>query len=177
MQMTEVAAHPHWQWVVGSLLGIVGVIGLVAVLSPRTFYRLASWSNIWVDTDKLLRVFDVRVDIEHYVLRHSRLFGIVIVGAALTLAGCLVRLPFAPHGAVWAGLGVVAATGLLAVVSPRMFTRLAGWCSIWIDVDQFARKFDRRIEVDPHVLRHSRRFGMLIVAAAIAAASFMLWAA
>ena len=74
----------------GSLL-LVGLIGMIAILSPQWFATLATRSGRWVDTKKALEVLDKRVDIDHYVLPFSRLLGVAVVASVAVLCWVLVR--------------------------------------------------------------------------------------
>lgn len=47
--------------VVWSTLGVLGVIGMVAVVSPPQFAKLAAWGGRWIDSNKILQVFDKRI--------------------------------------------------------------------------------------------------------------------
>lgn len=60
---------------------------------------------------------------------------------------------------------VCAALGLMAIVSPRLFAALAERSSRWVDSRWFFDLFDKRFDVDRFVLRHSRTFGTLVLAA------------
>ncbi len=82
-------AFPGW-WAVCAVLGGVGILGLVALAWPQRFQRLATWGRTWVDTDGLAKRLDVQIDIDRYVLRHTRLFGALITTVVLALAGWLV---------------------------------------------------------------------------------------
>ena len=67
-------------------LGFVALTGTVAVVSPKRFAALATRSNTWVDTNKLLEVFDRRVDVDHLVLPFSRVLGLAVLFAVGLLA-------------------------------------------------------------------------------------------
>ena len=77
-----------WTWVG---LGVTGAAGLLAVISPRWFQRVACRSSCWIDTNKALAVFDKRVDIDSYVVPYSRLLGLAVLLAVITLAVLLRR--------------------------------------------------------------------------------------
>ena len=72
-------------------LALVGIVGMIAILSPQRFAKLATRSGRWVDTKKALEVFDTRVDIDHYVLPFSRLLGVAVVASVAILCWVLVR--------------------------------------------------------------------------------------
>ncbi len=65
---------------------ICGTLGLVAFISPRRFARIAVWSSGWVDSGKWLKCLDRRFDIDRYVLRYSRILGILVILSASFLA-------------------------------------------------------------------------------------------
>jgi len=71
------------------LLGVIGAVGILAMLSPKRFSMLASRGGQWVDSSKLLAQLDKRVDIDAYVLPYSRLLGVAVL-AATALIGYLV---------------------------------------------------------------------------------------
>ena len=74
------------QWVVWSTFAALGFLGLLAVVSPKTFEKISSSSSRWVHTERLLAVFDKRVDVDGVVLRHSRLFGFAVLASVFFLA-------------------------------------------------------------------------------------------
>lgn len=78
-------AHLPWEWIVPAVAAVIGVLGLVALCSPPLFTLLASYSKVWVDTERFLKKLDQPVDIDRHVLRHCRLFGAVLVTAALAV--------------------------------------------------------------------------------------------
>ena len=58
---------------------ISGLLGMIAMVSPRLFRWLSGRSSQWIDSSRALQFLDKRVDIDHYFLRHARLFGAVLV--------------------------------------------------------------------------------------------------
>jgi hypothetical protein len=74
-----------------AVLAIIGVFGLIAVLSPRRFAVLATRSGRWVDTNKIAEVFDKRIDVDRYVLPFSRLLGVAVLVSVAVLAYVLVH--------------------------------------------------------------------------------------
>lgn len=60
-----------------------GLCGVVAILSPRTFEAIARFSRRRIDTKRCLAWLDKEVDVDSYVLRHARLFGLVTIAAIL----------------------------------------------------------------------------------------------
>jgi hypothetical protein len=68
------------------------------------------------------------------------------------------------HTLLFASLGLCGVTGLLALVSPRLFTTVASSSSRWINSRRFFEYFDRQFNVDQFVLPHSRLLGVLVLA-------------
>lgn len=79
--LTELVAALIW-----SALLLFGLLGLLAFLCPQWFRKLAAYSGHWIDTSKLVAALDKRIDIDEYVLRHSRLLGAVVVASLILLA-------------------------------------------------------------------------------------------
>lgn len=55
------------------------VLGLVALVSPKLFQKLATQSKQWIDTEKYLAVLDRRFDVDGYFLRHCRILGALVM--------------------------------------------------------------------------------------------------
>ncbi len=72
-------------------LAIIGVVGLVAVLSPARFNALATRGAFWVDTSKLTVAIDKRFDIDRFILPFSRILGVAVLAAVGVLAYVMVR--------------------------------------------------------------------------------------
>ena len=66
-------------------IGLIGVLGLLAMVSPKTFARLSQAGGHWVDTSRLVSKLDARYDVDRRVLTHSRAFGLAVVLAAALL--------------------------------------------------------------------------------------------
>jgi hypothetical protein len=79
------------QVTVWGTLGVIALIGLIAVVSPSRFAVLATRSGRWVDTNKLAEALDKRIDIDRYVLPFSRLLGVVVLIAVAVLTYVLIR--------------------------------------------------------------------------------------
>ena len=73
------------------LLGIVGTLGLVALVSPRAFACLAEQSSRWVDASKCLEYFDRQVNVDKAVLPFCRLLGAAVVCAVCVLGVMVTR--------------------------------------------------------------------------------------
>ena len=70
-------------------------------------------------------------------------------------------------------VGVVTLPAVLAIVSPATFRGLAKGANRWIDTSAFIAKLDRPIDIDSHVLPHSRLLGAAVLAS-ITALGFVL---
>lgn len=68
-----------------ALLGVVALLGLLALFSPQRFAQLANRSSRWVDTSQYLRRLDEPVNVDKHVLRYSRLFGVAVIMSAALL--------------------------------------------------------------------------------------------
>src|SRR3954469_14108400 len=79
------------QAILWATLAMLGCIGVVAIVSPGRFAALATRSGRWVDTNKLVEVFDKRVDIDHYVLPFSRLLGVAVLASVAVLTYVVVH--------------------------------------------------------------------------------------
>ncbi len=86
MQLFFASVAMNWDSLVWIFLGIVGSVGLLAILSPRRFSALAARGGHWVDTSKVLAQLDRRVDIDAYVLPFSRVLGVAML-AVVALTG------------------------------------------------------------------------------------------
>jgi len=73
-----------------SLVIFAGVLGIIALVSPRLFSAIARASNHWVDTSKWLAKFDTRVEVDAHVLPYSRHLGAAVVASLVVLALVLV---------------------------------------------------------------------------------------
>lgn len=72
-------------------LGVLGSFGLLALVSPSLFAEVARRSGKWVDSQKVLAYLDKQVDIDSYVLPHSRMLGISVLLAVASAAWLLIR--------------------------------------------------------------------------------------
>ncbi len=53
-------------------------LGLLAVAYPRGFILVAKFGGRWIGSASSSTLFDSRINIDQYVLRHSRLFGVLV---------------------------------------------------------------------------------------------------
>jgi hypothetical protein len=80
------AAFSIKQAAMWAFLGIVGFLGLLALVSPTRFNALATRSGQWIDTSKLSAVVDKRIDVDRFVLPFSRLLGVAVLASVAVLA-------------------------------------------------------------------------------------------
>lgn len=76
-----------------AIIGLTGCVtcGVIAVFLPQVFGRLATFLGRWVETRPTFAVFDTRVDIDHHVLRYTRVFGVLVLLASAFWAALLVQ--------------------------------------------------------------------------------------
>jgi len=60
------------------LLGFAGISGLLAIASPKTFAVVAGYSSRLVNSSSTETVWDKWIDIDRFVLQHSRYFGVLV---------------------------------------------------------------------------------------------------
>ena len=77
-----------WPIIFLSLLGLCGVVGLLAVISPKMFALVAETGGLWIAKPKSVSLFETSIDIDQFVIRHSRQFGIVVIMVVVFLALC-----------------------------------------------------------------------------------------
>ena len=66
-------------------LVIFGVVGLLALISPKNFTTLASKTAHWIDTSKVLSMFDKKIDVDDHVMNYSRVLGGLVVASVAVL--------------------------------------------------------------------------------------------
>ena len=79
--------YEAWPVIFLSLLGLCGIVGLTAMVSPKIFAVVAETGGIWVTKPKQATFFESPIDIDQFVIRHSRQFGsmVTLVVIYLTL--------------------------------------------------------------------------------------------
>ena len=85
MNLTFLNTLGNLEWFVWPLLGAIAALGLLAFMSPARFAVIAYGGGTWIDTDKIRQILDQRVDIDRYVVRYGRFFGLLVIGAALLI--------------------------------------------------------------------------------------------
>ena len=163
-----------WEWLVWTLLALAGGAALLAVCRPSVFQTISVRSSRWIDIDRFARKLDVRIEVDQRILPHSRFLGALSVVASGVLAVFSLKLPHAGQWVVLPSLALVGATGALAMISPRLFSRLAHASSLWVDFDGMVDKMQRRIDIDHYVLRHCRLFGVVVLAAVAILATVLI---
>ena len=69
-----------WEMLFPILLGVSGVLGFLALASPGAFAAVATYGGRVVHPGMQTR-FDRWVDVDKYVLKHARLFGLLLIGS------------------------------------------------------------------------------------------------
>jgi len=67
------------------LLALSGALGVLAVVSPACFARVAQGSGYCVDTSRLAQFLERPIDIDQAVLRYSRILGLAVVASSIWL--------------------------------------------------------------------------------------------
>jgi hypothetical protein len=75
--------------VAAALVG-VGLCGVVAVVSPRTFSAMSKFARRRIETNRWFAWLDKEVDVDEYFLRHTRLFGLLMIAATLCVMWLLI---------------------------------------------------------------------------------------
>jgi len=83
--MTSLVAQFTTDVVIWTALGAVALIGMIAMVSPRTFESLNKGGSHWIDTSKLLSKLDRPIDVDKYILPFSRWLGAAAVVAAVVI--------------------------------------------------------------------------------------------
>ena len=75
-----------WPIIFLSLLGLCGIVGLVALVSPKKFVLVAETGGIWITKPKSTTFYESPIDIDQFVIRHSRQFGSMVTLGVVYLA-------------------------------------------------------------------------------------------
>jgi len=86
MNLAVFAAVAFWQPLVWILLGMVATMGLMALVRPNLFVYFAVRSSKWVDTSKIAEALDKPHNIDDFVFRYCRTFGVAVIVSAVFLA-------------------------------------------------------------------------------------------
>jgi hypothetical protein len=85
MPATIIAVLVDIQFFVWPVLAVVLGLGLLALFAPDAFALVATRGSKWVDTERVLQALDKPIDVDHHVLRYSRIFGVLVALSALWL--------------------------------------------------------------------------------------------
>lgn len=109
-----------WEPLFLVLLGLTGVAGVLAVLSPRIFAGAAKLGGTLVSVTQSSTPLDKWVDIDGYVLRHSRFFGFLVCASVAYLGLLTIYGPeaFSKPFLVLV-VGVSLGTGIYALIELR----------------------------------------------------------
>ena len=69
-----------------TFLPIFGLLGLIAVVSPRLFKTIAGKCGHWVESGNFLKLLDKQFDLDQRILPHSRLLGVAVIAAVSVMA-------------------------------------------------------------------------------------------
>jgi hypothetical protein len=78
--------RPFFDLLVPVLLGFSGLMGLLAVASPRLFTIVSSKNSGWVDSARFFDFLDRRIDIDQFALDRPRAFGTLVLASVAVLA-------------------------------------------------------------------------------------------
>lgn len=81
-----------WEPIALALLACAGLLGLLAIVSPRLFQKLAGQTDRWVDSNRALECLDRKVDIDSYILPRSRILGVAVLVSVAVLSYVVVVL-------------------------------------------------------------------------------------
>ena len=68
---------------------------------------------------------------------------------------------------IWPLIAGCLCLGVIALVSPNRFRAIATNGSRWVDTNKLFQKFDTPVHIDQTILRHSRVFGLTVIAASL----------
>ena len=77
--------------IIWATLGVIGAIGVLAIVSPRRFSALSNRGSQWVDTNQILAHLDKRIEVDQFILPHARLLGVAVIGSVGLLVWLFVR--------------------------------------------------------------------------------------
>lgn len=83
--MNSTSLQVFWENSSWFLLVSAGLLGVVALVSPKTFRSLAEQGGQWLDSGKLLEKLDKRIDVDRLVLPYSRILGAAVIATVAVL--------------------------------------------------------------------------------------------
>ena len=114
-----------WQILFPCLLAMCGVVGLIAMFSPKMFALVAETGGIWVTKPKQPAMFESTIDIDKFVIRHSREFGSIV-----TLVTVFLTLFFFGYiDSTWTPYFLLFIVGILVCMSLSGLIELGGQVS------------------------------------------------
>ena len=93
------------------LFGLAGVVGLLALTSPRLFAVAAESGGLWITAPNSTSLAQSPIDIDQFVIRHSRKFGALVVAVVTFLT--LLFLGYIDHS--WMPTFLLIISGLSVV--------------------------------------------------------------
>ena len=78
-------AFSPFSWILFSFLALVGLAGVIGVVSPNKFSAVCRGSAHWVDTKRTLEKLDRSIDIDGVALKHSRILGAAVIASVIVL--------------------------------------------------------------------------------------------
>ncbi|MBN1853608.1 MAG: diguanylate cyclase [Pirellulales bacterium] len=75
-----------WPLLLVTFLGISAMVGALALASPKLFSVVAEVGGIWINTPKSSLIFDKSINIDRFVIKHSRKFGFLVIVVVTYLA-------------------------------------------------------------------------------------------
>jgi hypothetical protein len=85
MELARIFLNQVWPPFMVFLLGLCGVLAVVALVSPKAFKAVAARGGQWVDSDRILGVLDKQVNVDDLVMRHCRVLGAAVLVAVAYL--------------------------------------------------------------------------------------------
>ena len=183
-----------YQWLATSLFWLATVtmfIGFAFVLFPGRMNAWAGKLNVWIATDRYVKVLDSVQSVERSFYRHHRIFG-----ALIAAGGCYVvyalwnaalpmhRLPVIANPAFseWiyhaAHLVLIAfnilavVVGVLIFIRPSLLKGVEEWGNRWISSEPVVQQLDSQHFMDEKkVLEHARIFGFMV----LLGSSYIFW--
>jgi hypothetical protein len=74
-----------WHTLLITSLGAFGAFGLLALVNPRLFAAVATFSSQWVNSKRFFDFLDRRINVDKFVLPHSRLLGVLVLASVVAI--------------------------------------------------------------------------------------------
>ena len=72
-------------------LALSTVLGLLALVSPRLFQSLATRGSRWFDSKKFVETLDRQINVDQYVMPHSRVLGALVLASVAVMTFVYIR--------------------------------------------------------------------------------------